>query len=86
MHFFKSLLMTSFAMMVAIPAIATEYYQPGPSATGRVSAENWENGENRRYGLQNFEKVVRYTSSVRPTTIRKFRPPDLMRICYDTNS
>ena len=73
MHFFKSLLMTSFAMMVAIPAIATEYYQPGPSATGRVSAENWENGENRRYGLQNFEKVVRYTSSVRPTTIRKLK-------------
>jgi CubicO group peptidase (beta-lactamase class C family) len=65
--------MMSFAMMVAIPAVASEYYQPGPSATGRVSAENWENGENRRYGLHNFEKVVRYTSSVRPTAIRKLQ-------------
>jgi len=63
----------SFAMMVAIPAVASEYYQPGPGATGRVSAENWENGENRRYGLHNFEKVVRYTSSVRPTAIRKLQ-------------
>ena len=60
-------------MMVAIPAVASEYYQPGPGATGRVSAENWENGENRRYGLHNFEKVVRYTSSVRPTAIRKLQ-------------
>ena len=65
--------MMSFAMMVAIPAVATEYYQPGPSATERVSAENWENGENRRYGLQHFEKIVRYTSGVRPTTIRKLK-------------
>jgi hypothetical protein len=65
--------MMSFAMMVAIPAVASEYYQPGPGATGRVSAENWENGENRRYGLHNFEKVVRYTSSVRPTAIRKLQ-------------
>ncbi len=84
--------MMSFAMMVAIPAIASEDYQPGPSATGIVSAENWENGENRRYGLQNFEKVVRYTSSVRPTAIRKLKKNqdlnvgDLSEVNYLTNT
>ena len=82
----------SFAMMVAIPVIASEYYQPGPSATGRVSAENWENGENRRYALHNFEKVVRYTSSVRPTAIRKLKKSqdlnigDLPEINYLANT
>ncbi len=73
MNYLKIILMISFATMVLIPAIASEYYQPGPSATGRVSAKNWENGENRRYALQNFHKIVRYTTSVRPTTIRRLK-------------
>ena len=73
MNYLKIILLISFAMMVLIPAVASEYYQPGPSATGAVSAENWENGENRRYALQNFDKIVRYTISVRPTTIRKLK-------------
>ncbi len=73
MNYLRNYLMMLFAIMVASPSVASEYYQPGPSATGRVSAENWENGENRRYGLQNFEKVVRYTSSVRPSTIKKLK-------------
>ncbi len=58
---------------ITVTAEASEYYQPGPSATGRVSAENWENGENRRYALHNFQKVVRYTLGVRPTIIRKLK-------------
>ena len=73
MHYLKRLLLMSFAIVVAIPAFASEYYQPGPSATGGVSAENWENGENRRYALQNFQKVVRNTIGVRPTTIRPLK-------------
>jgi CubicO group peptidase (beta-lactamase class C family) len=68
----KVLLVMSF-MAIATTAAASEYYQPGPSATGRVSAENWENGENRRYALHNFQKVVRYTLGVRPTIIRKLK-------------
>jgi CubicO group peptidase (beta-lactamase class C family) len=60
-------------MPIAATAAASEYYQPGPSATGRVSAENWEYGENRRYALHNFQKVVRYTLGVRPTIIRKLK-------------
>ena len=73
MNYLKRLLLVLFAGMVAIPAVASEYYQPGPSATGIVSAENWENGENRRYALHNFQKVARYTLGVRPTTIRKLK-------------
>lgn len=63
----------SFTIVLAIPAVASEYYQPGPSATGGISAENWENGENRRYTLQNFQKVVRNTIGVRPTTTRPLK-------------
>jgi CubicO group peptidase (beta-lactamase class C family) len=92
MNYLSSCLMMSFAMMVAIPAVASEYYQPGPSATGRVSAENWDTGENRRYALHNFEKVVRYTSSVRPTEVRKLQKGqdlnigDLPEVNYLTNT
>jgi CubicO group peptidase (beta-lactamase class C family) len=80
------------ALMFAIPAVASEDHQPGPSATRGISAENWENGENRRYGLQHFEKIVRYTSSVRPTTIRKLTKNqdldigDLPELSYLTNT
>jgi hypothetical protein len=92
MNCLKNFLLISFAAMVAIPAVASEYYQPGPSATGRVSAENWDTGENRRYALQNFEKIVRYTISVRPTTIRKLKKSqdlnigELPEVTYLTNT
>ena len=72
MKYLKTFLVISFAV-IAATAAASEYYQPGPSATGGVSAENWENGENRRYALHNFQKVVRYTLGVRPTIIRKLK-------------
>jgi CubicO group peptidase (beta-lactamase class C family) len=92
MNCLKNFLLISFAAMVAIPAVASEYYQSGPSATGRVSAENWDTGENRRYALQNFEKIVRYTISVRPTTIRKLKKSqdlnigELPEVTYLTNT
>ena len=72
MEYLKNFLIISLAA-IAATAAASEYYQPGPSATGRVSAENWENGENRRYALHYFQKVVRYTLGVRPTIIRKLK-------------
>lgn len=72
MKYLKTFLIISLAA-IAATAAASEYYQPGPSATGRVSAENWENGENRRYALHYFQKVVRYTLGVRPTIIRKLK-------------
>jgi len=72
MKYLKTFLIISLAA-IAATASASEYYQPGPSATGKVSAENWENGENRRYALHNFQKVVRYTLGVRPTIIRKLK-------------
>jgi CubicO group peptidase (beta-lactamase class C family) len=79
-------------VVIAATAAASEYYQPGPSATGRVSAENWDTGENRRYALHNFQKVVRYTLGVRPTTIRKLKKSqdlsigDLPEVNYLTSS
>ena len=54
-------------------ASAEEYYQPGPSATGGVNAANWENGENRRYGLHHFEQISRFTMGVRPSLVRKLK-------------
>lgn len=72
MKYLKTFLIISLAA-IAAAASASEYYQPGPSATGKVSAENWENGENRRYALHHFQKVVRYTLGVRPTIIRKLK-------------
>ena len=60
--------------------------------TGRVSAVNWENGENRRYALHYFQKVVRYTLGVRPTIIRKLKKNqdlnigDLPEVKYLTNT
>ena len=91
MKYLKTFLIISLAAIPAT-AVASEYYQPGPSATGRVSAENWDTGENRRYALQNFEKIVRYTISVRPTTIRKLKKSqdlnigELPEVTYLTNT
>ena len=72
--------------------MADEQYQPGPSATKGISTANWENGENRRYALHHFDKVVRYTMGVRPTTIRKLKKNqdlnigDLPEVNYLTNT
>jgi CubicO group peptidase (beta-lactamase class C family) len=91
MKYLTGLLLMSVAV-IAATAAASEYYQPGPSATGRVSAENWDTGENRRYALHNFQKVVRYTLGVRPTTIRKLKKSqdlsigDLPEVNYLTSS
>jgi CubicO group peptidase (beta-lactamase class C family) len=91
MKYLTGLLLMPVAV-IAATAAASEYYQPGPSATGRVSAENWDTGENRRYALHNFQKVVRYTLGVRPTTIRKLKKSqdlsigDLPEVNYLTSS
>jgi len=91
MKYLTGLLLMSVAV-IAATAAASEYYQPGPSATGRVSAENWDTGENRRYALHNFQKVVRYTLGVRPTIIRKLKKSqdlnigDLPEVNYLTSS
>jgi CubicO group peptidase (beta-lactamase class C family) len=91
MKYLTGFLLMSVAV-IATTAAASEYYQPGPSATGTVSAENWDTGENRRYALHNFQKVVRYTLGVRPTIIRKLKKSqdldigDLPEVNYLTSS
>jgi CubicO group peptidase (beta-lactamase class C family) len=60
-------------LLLTTVASAEEYYQPGPSATGNVNASNWENGENRRYGLHHFEQIARFTMGVRPSLVRKLK-------------
>jgi len=60
-------------LLLTTVASAEEYYQLGPSATGRVNASNWENGENRRYGLHHFEQITRFTMGVRPSVVRKLK-------------
>jgi CubicO group peptidase (beta-lactamase class C family) len=60
-------------VLLTTAASAEEYYQPGPSATGSVNAANWENGENRRYGLHHFDQIARFTMGVRPSLVRKLK-------------
>jgi len=62
-----------FTLLLTTVVGAEEYYQPGPSATGGVNASNWENGENRRYGLHHFEQIARFTMGVRPSAVRKLK-------------
>lgn len=92
MKLMKSFVILSIGALVVSTALADEQYQPGPSASKGISAANWENGENRRYALHHFDKVVRYTMGVRPTTIRKLKKNqdlnigDLPEVNYLTNT
>lgn len=69
----KGACIVAFALFLMTVASADEYYQPGPSATGGVNASNWENGENRRFGLHHFDQIARYTMGVRPSVVRKLK-------------
>lgn len=89
---FKGIMISAFLAIAVIPAVANEDFQPGPSSTGSVRAGNWENGNNRRFGLQHFEDIVRFSNSVRPTTIRELNKSqdlnigDLPEVDYLTNT
>jgi CubicO group peptidase (beta-lactamase class C family) len=69
----KSIYIVAFTLLLIKIANAEEYYQPGPSATGAINASNWENGENRRYGLHHFDQIARFTMGVRPSVVRKLK-------------
>lgn len=69
----KSIYIVAFTLLLIKIANAEEYYQPGPSATGGINASNWENGENRRYGLHHFDQIARFTMGVRPSVVRKLK-------------
>ena len=79
-------------MLLATVVSAEEYYQPGPSATGGVNASNWENGENRRYGLHHFDQIARFTMGVRPSVVRRLKKTqeldigELPEVKYLTNT
>lgn len=69
----KSICIIASTLLLATVASAEEYYQPGPSATGKVSASNWDSGENRRYSLHHFDQITRFTMGVRPSIVRKLK-------------
>lgn len=79
-------------VMLTTVVSAEEYYQSGPSATGGVNASNWENGENRRYGLHHFDQIARFTMGVRPSMVRKLKKTqdldigELPEVKYLTNT
>jgi hypothetical protein len=73
MSYPKIIFIVATTLFLTTVANSEENYQPGPSATGAINASNWENGENRRYGLHHLDKVARFTMGVRPSVVRKLK-------------